>query len=162
MSTYKIARSFILPLTVLVLVPYSIHTWLTPLTFSNGGSIALGFVFILMGTSFLAWTTALFAAYGNGTLAPWDPTEKLVLLGPYRYVRNPMIIAVIMTIIGESLLFASLHLFAWAAIFWLIYHLWCVLWEEPQLELKYGRPYLYYREHVPRWVPLFKPFEYRP
>src|SRR5262249_25224701 len=45
------------------------------------------------GLVLFSWCVRLFARIGQGTLAPWDPTRKLVAVGPYRYVRNPMIAA---------------------------------------------------------------------
>jgi len=160
MSTLKIARSFILPFAVLVAVPWAIHSLLEPLHTRNVFSIALGAVFILSGLAMLAWTNVLFVAFGNGTLAPWDPTEKLVLLGPYAYVRNPMILGVIVALLGESVLFSSYWLLGWAALFALINHLWFVRWEEPELSQRYGKDYHRYSQHVPRWIPNFKPYDH--
>lgn len=114
----------------------------------------MGMLLILVGLSFLAWTSALFAAYGNGTLAPWNPTEKLVVMGPYRFVRNPMIIGVVTTLLGETLLFTSYYLLGWTLLFVIINHVWFIFWEEPNLEKQFGTPYLKYKNAVPRWIPL--------
>lgn len=160
MSTFKIARSFILPFTVLVAVPWAIHSWLEPLQTRNVFSIALGAVFILSGLAMLAWTNVLFVAFGNGTLAPWDPTEKLGLLGPYSYVRNPMILGVVVAILGEALLFSSFWLLGWSGLFAMINHLWFVRWEEPALAKRYGKDYERYAQNVPRWIPNFKPYDH--
>lgn len=154
MSTWKITRSFVLPLVVLVLVPWAIHTWFDPLLIRNTSSVVIGMLLLLIGLSFLAWTNALFVAYGNGTLAPWDPTQKLVVMGPYRFVRNPMIIGVITVLLGETILFTSFHLLGWTILFALINHSWLIFWEERRLKHQFGEAYLKYKHAVPRWIPM--------
>src|SRR5687767_1709446 len=71
----------------------------------------------LMGAGLLMMyrTISLFAREGDGTLAPWDPPRKLVVRGPYRYVRNPMITGVLTVLLGEAVLFGSPAILAWAA-----------------------------------------------
>lgn len=158
MPTWKVIRSFILPFIVLVLVPAAIHRWLDHLIFAGVFSVLLGVLFMITGLVFLTWTNLLFVALGKGTLAPWDATENLVIAGPYRYVRNPMIMGVVSTLIGEALIFGSLYLFGWALLFAAINHVWFVFWEEPDLEQKFGRPYVEYKAMIPRWVPTQKPY----
>ena len=162
MSTWKIARSFVLPVFVLLLVPWAIHEWIEPMQFLNAFAFAAGILFLLTGLSFLAWCNVLFVVYGEGTLAPWDATKKLVVLGPYRYVRNPMIVAVITTLWGETLIFGSFFILGWSLLFWLINHLYFVFKEEPQLEQKFSEAYRRYKEQVPRWIPLASPVEFDP
>ncbi len=162
MSTWKIARSFILPVIVLILVPWAIHTWLEPLSFMNGYTTFTGLLFLLAGMTMLAWTNVLFVVYGDGTLAPWDKTKKLGVLGPYRYVRNPMILGVVTTLLGETLVFGSFYLFAWSITFWLINHLYLSLHEEHELTNRFGEAYTRYKAIVPRWLPLSSPVEFDP
>ncbi|MEX2596188.1 MAG: methyltransferase [Salibacteraceae bacterium] len=162
MSTWKIAFSFLVPIFVLVVIPGIIHYGLEPLAFQNVFSTFTGILFLLTGISFLAWSSALFVAFGNGTPGPWFATEKLVILGPYRFVRNPMNIAVITTLWGETLLFGSFYILAWSILYWLISVVWLKWWEEPRLEQKFGEIYLRYKKEVPNWIPLSKPIEFDP
>ncbi len=110
-------------------------------------------VLIAAGVALWAWTVWLFARIGRGTLAPWDPTRRLVAAGPYRHVRNPMISAVLAVLIGEALVFASASLGLYAAIFFAINWLYFVLHEEPGLERRFGESYREYKRAVPRWLP---------
>ena len=105
------------------------------------------------GFALWAWTARLFARIGQGTLAAWDPTRHLVVAGPYRYVRNPMITAVLGVLLGEAALFGSLALLAWAAAFLAINYVYFLAYEEPGLERRFGEEYLSYKLNVPRWIP---------
>jgi protein-S-isoprenylcysteine O-methyltransferase Ste14 len=69
--------------------------------------VLLGLGLIGAGVALWTWTVRLFARIGKGTLAPWDPTQRLVVAGPYRHVRNPMITAVLSVLLGEAALFGS-------------------------------------------------------
>ena len=113
----------------------------------------LGAVLLAAGLALFAWTVALFARVGRGTLAPWDPTERLVVRGPYKHVRNPMISAVLAILLGEAALFGSWALLAWAAIFFGVNNVWFRLVEEPGLRQRFGADYEEYCRRVPRWVP---------
>jgi protein-S-isoprenylcysteine O-methyltransferase Ste14 len=150
----------ILPFTVVVLVP----RWLlrsegarlpwppSPLTAAGAAVFLLGFVFF-------AWSVALFTRVGRGTLAPWDPTRRLVAVGPYRHVRNPMISGVVLMLAGEALVFGSRSVALWTATFLLANHVYFVLLEEPGLEERFGEEYRAYKAHVPRWLPRLRPWK---
>ena len=112
-----------------------------------------GAVLVGAGFALWVWTVRLLARIGKGTLAPWDPTERLVVAGPYRYVRNPMITAVLTVLIGEALLFGSWAIAVWAAAFFALNWPWFVLHEEPRLERRFGDEYRAYKRAVPRWLP---------
>ncbi|MGH2838438.1 MAG: methyltransferase family protein [Thermoleophilaceae bacterium] len=99
------------------------------------------------------WTVRLFARIGKGTLAPWDPTTQLVVAGPYAHVRNPMISAVLATLVGEALIFGSAAIAIWAAIFAAINHVFFLAYEEPAVERRFGDEYRLYKQNVPRWIP---------
>jgi len=98
----------------------------------------------------------LFVRVGKGTLAPWDPTRNLVLAGPYRYVRNPMIGAVALMLLGQTLLWGSLIIGLWMIVFVGINHLYFIYMEEPGLEKRFGDNYRSYKARVPRWIPEWK------
>jgi protein-S-isoprenylcysteine O-methyltransferase Ste14 len=100
-----------------------------------------------------------FAVEGLGTPAPIAPTQKLVVTGLYRHVRNPMYVAVLAIIIGQALLFADWRLLVYAAGFWLTCHVFVLGYEEPTLEQTFGAEYERYRANVPRWVPRLRPWD---
>jgi protein-S-isoprenylcysteine O-methyltransferase Ste14 len=124
--------------------------------------VLLGLALIAAGFSLWLWTVRLFARAGEGTLAPWDATRRLVVEGPYRHVRNPMITAVLAVLAGEAALFGSLLLLAWAAAFFALNHAFFLLVEEPGLERRFGADYRAYRRNVPRWLPRRTPWTRRP
>lgn len=117
-----------------------------------------GAAFLLGGIWMWAWTVALFARIGEGTLAPWDPTRRLVVEGPYRHVRNPMIAGVLAILLGEGLLLGSPALLVWCAAFLSINTVYFLLSEEPGLERRFGEEYRAYKAAVPRWIPRRRPW----
>ncbi|MEK6276700.1 MAG: isoprenylcysteine carboxylmethyltransferase family protein [Actinomycetota bacterium] len=124
-------------------------------------AIALGIAgaaLILVGLRLWAETVRLFAAVGKGTLAPWDPTRKLVVQGPYRRVRNPMISAVAFVLLGEAAILGSPPLLVWLAAFVLVICIYIPLVEEPGLVKRFGAKYDDYRRAVPRWIPRRRPW----
>lgn len=145
----------LLPFTVTVIVPYSIGGW-------NNDRVLwmmiVGSLSGIVGITLLFYTIRLFGLLGNGTLAPWHPTQKLVVAGPYRYVRNPMISGVFFILIGESVFFNSTSIAIWAGLFFLINTTYFILAEEPSLERRFGEDYREYKRHVGRWVPRFTPY----
>ena len=120
----------------------------------NAGLLVLAF-----GVFLFASSLRRFATEGEGTLAPWDPPRQLVLRGPYRYVRNPMISGVLFILFGEALLFLSRPHFLWALIFLGMNILVIPLVEEPGLRLRFGEAYVDYCRHVPRLFPRLRPWE---
>lgn len=113
----------------------------------------LGGVVLALGAAFVLETTTRFALQGRGTPAPWAPPERFVVRGSYRLVRNPMYVGVIALIVGQALLLGREVLFAWAAVAWLLFHLFVVLEEEPGLRRRFGADYEEYCARVPRWLP---------
>jgi protein-S-isoprenylcysteine O-methyltransferase Ste14 len=120
--------------------------------------VALGLVLGGAGAALFTWTVRLFARRGRGTLAPWDPTVRLVLAGPYRHVRNPMITAVGCVLAGEAAALGSPPLGLWLAGFALANAVYIPLVEEPGLVRRFGRGYEAYRANVPRWLPRVRPW----
>ena len=114
---------------------------------------ALGCASIAVGLTFVVWTVSLFVRVGRGTLAPWDPTQRLVVRGPYRRVRNPMISGVGAILLGEVLIAGSPWLALWFAIFAALNAVYIPLVEEPGLRRRFGDDYRAYVEEVPRWLP---------
>jgi protein-S-isoprenylcysteine O-methyltransferase Ste14 len=119
----------------------------------------LGVICICLGLSLMVATIRLFVTVGKGTLAPWDPPQRLVVLGVYRNVRNPMISGVLFVLLGESMLTASLPLLRWFLIFAMINAIYIPLLEEPMLVNRFGEEYLTYKRNVPRWLPTWTPWE---
>lgn len=114
---------------------------------------ALGAPFVAGGFAMWVWTVRLFARIGKGTLAPWDPTERLVVEGPYAHVRNPMITGVLAVLLGEALVLGSPTIAIWAGVFALVNHVFFLAYEEPSVERRFGDEYRRYKENVPRWIP---------
>jgi protein-S-isoprenylcysteine O-methyltransferase Ste14 len=110
------------------------------------------------GLFLIGWTISLFDRVGEGTLAPFDPPRHLVLRGPYRYVRNPMISGVLFVLLGESVGFLSGPMLLWFAFFLALNCTYIPLYEEPGLRRRFGEEYMEYRAHVPRWVPRVRPW----
>jgi len=112
-----------------------------------------GALLFLAGFALFAWCVALFAGVGQGTLAPWDPTRRLVAVGPYRHMRNPMITGVLAMIFAEALFLGSWALAVWGATFFVVNQAYFLMLEEPGLERRFGDDYRRYRAAVPRWLP---------
>ena len=94
-----------------------------------------------------------FRVQGLGTPAPIAPTQHLVVTGLYRYVRNPIYVAVAAVVFGQALLFGDRQLFAYGAVVCLVCHLFVVGYEEPTLKKSFGAEYEAFRINVPRWMP---------
>ena len=141
----------LLPGTVAIVIP-AVVVWLGGANIEPVTTV-IGALLIAIGLALVAWTVRLFAGVGQGTLAPWDPTSTLVVCGPYRYVRNPMITGVATILAGEALLFRSWGLVVEIAIFVVVNALYFPLVEEPGLRRRFGAEYEEYRARVPRWLP---------
>lgn len=92
----------------------------------------------------------LFAVQGLGTPAPVFPTRHLVVTGLYRFVRNPMYVAVVSTILGQALILGSVE---YAGFVWLLFHVFVLVYEEPTLRGSFGSEYQRFCAAVPRWIP---------
>jgi protein-S-isoprenylcysteine O-methyltransferase Ste14 len=113
----------------------------------------VGAVLIALGAGVLLHAFARFVVEGRGTPAPIAPTERLVVGGLYRHVRNPMYVAVGVTIVGQSLLFGRPLLLAYAGVFWIVVATFVRAYEEPTLSARYGEEYAAYQRGVRRWCP---------
>ena len=114
---------------------------------------ALGAVVCLVGIAFLLHAFARFALEGLGTPAPVAPTKRLVVGGVYRFVRNPMYLAVLAVIGGQALFFGSAAVAGYGALVALAFIVFVRTYEEPTLRAKYGAEYEAYCAEVPRWLP---------
>ena len=112
----------------------------------------------LVGLSLFISSLRRFANDGKGTLAPWDPPRRLVIQGPYRYVRNPMISGVVFVLFGEALMLLSGPHVQWALIFLIINFIYIPLFEERQLKERFGEAYIEYCRHVHRLLPRIRPW----
>ncbi|MDE2973422.1 MAG: isoprenylcysteine carboxylmethyltransferase family protein [Gemmatimonadota bacterium] len=163
MTSKLVKAVIVLPGTVLALVPalLLLRAAGTPLAASPAGLAEARFwtgsALAAAGLLLAAWTTRLFVTGGEGTPAPWAPPRKLVVRGPYRRVRNPMISGVLLMLGAESLLLGSWPVAGWALVFFLINTIWLTRVEEPQLERRFGEDYRRYRANVPRWIPRVAP-----
>jgi protein-S-isoprenylcysteine O-methyltransferase Ste14 len=113
----------------------------------------LGLAVGLGGLALFIWCVSLFFTTGRGTIMPWDPTQHLVVAGPYRHVRNPMISSVLFMVIGQALWWGSWLTGALAAFFFVVNHFYFIYSEEPGLEKRFGQSYRVYKANVPRWLP---------
>ena len=162
-QTGKVVRAIIvLPLNVAVTVPSVIVITTEAIRWPEPwATVALAFGGLLIGLGLvgLARTIRLFAGIGGGTLASWDSTRKLVVVGPYRFVRNPMISSVLAILLGESLAVGSMWLLAWAAFFLTANLVYIRLFEERGLVERFGTEYEEYRRNVPAWFPRLTPWQ---
>ena len=99
-----------------------------------------------------------FIAVGRGTLVPAVPTERLVVSGLYRYVRNPMYLGALTTVAGETVLFATRQMVNYLIVVFILMHLFVILYEEPTLAHRYLEDYPRYKRNVPRWLPRLTPW----
>lgn len=147
----------LLPINVLIIIP-AIFLDLNAPEFNNWTSwlaVVTGF----LGLALVVSCVRLFAkSGGDGTPAPWDPVANLIITGPYRYVRNPMLSGVIIILFSEALVFWSLAFFIYTTLFVLLNMAYFPLVEEPGLIKRYGAAYKIYMNNVPRWIPLIKPY----
>lgn len=153
-----------LPFVVTVVIPI----WLArrnEVALTHGTTLAhqlaqiAGVCLLLTGLSLFVYSLRRFATDGKGTLAPWDPPRLLVIRGPYRYVRNPMISGVLFILFGAALLLLSAPHAVWALTVFAINAVYIPLLEEPQLRRRFGAAYIEYCNHVPRLVPRLRPWK---
>ena len=118
-----------------------------------GAPLVAGAVLVVAGAALMVWCWIDFGARGRGTPAPFDPPRRLVIAGPYRYVRNPMYIAALSVLLGQALLYASTTLVWYTVIFFLAANAFVIGYEERTLARRFGREYATYRASVRRWIP---------
>ncbi|MGH7699850.1 MAG: methyltransferase family protein [Gemmatimonadales bacterium] len=139
---------------VLVFVPARVLSWSgIERPARLGVPEVAGIAVVAAGAALVLWCVLTFAFVGRGTPAPFDPPRRLVVRGPYRFVRNPMYIGAGLALAGAALFYRSPSLLAYAALFWLVTHLFVVWYEEPVLRRTFGDAYDVYCRAVRRWWP---------
>ena len=122
-------------------------------------AILVGVAIFIIGLMLACSTIILFPKQGNGTHAPWDPSNKLIITGPYAYVRNPMITGIVLILTGEALILASWAIGLWSVVFLIINMFYFLLSEEPGLRKRFGNDYEEYCRNVPRYIPRWTPWK---
>jgi protein-S-isoprenylcysteine O-methyltransferase Ste14 len=145
------------------LAPWWISRWrLDPLFFGIPILRLAGGMLMTLGVIGLLDSFVRFAVQGVGTPAPVFPTRHLVVTGLYRYVRNPMYVAVVSTILGQGLIFGNVTLVEYGGLIWLLFHVFVPIYEEPTLRATFGSEYRLFCTEVPRWIPRFTPWSGHP
>ena len=145
------------------LVPWWISHWRVEAPFFGMRLFRLGGgMLIALGAIGLLDSFVRFALQGLGTPAPVFPTRHLVVTGLYRYVRNPMYVAVTSAILGQALIFGNVTLLEYGGMVWLLFHLFVLIYEEPTLKRSFGPEYKSFCVAVPRWIPRITPWSSHP
>jgi protein-S-isoprenylcysteine O-methyltransferase Ste14 len=132
-----------------------IVAYLVPLVLLRPGGApprSAGLAIAAAGTAVLLTCVRDFHVRGRGTLAPWDPPQRLVRTGLYRYSRNPMYVGVLIVVSGWALAWPAATLWVYAGTIAALFHLRILLGEEPWLAATFGDEWTVYKRSVPRWV----------
>jgi protein-S-isoprenylcysteine O-methyltransferase Ste14 len=159
-ATGTVGFFIIAPGTVAGLIPWLISGWTVgmPTSALVLAGIVLGGLIIVAGVAVLVRNFIRFVAEGGGTPAPPAPTDRLVVGGDYRYVRNPMYVAVVGIVLGQALLFGSVGLLLYGTVVWATTAAFVRWYEEPALIDRYGSSYQEYCAHVRAWLPRRTPW----
>jgi len=154
---------FVAPGFVAGIVPWWISQWRVEAPFLGFTPFrVVGVLLVLAGILVLLESFGRFALQGVGTPAPIFPTQHLVVRGFYRYVRNPMYVAVVSFVLGQALLFGNIRVAEYALFCWSVAHLFVITYEEPTLRKSFGSEYEVFCAHVPRWIPRITPWRESP
>lgn len=149
----------ILPVTVVVVIPLWIyHRFEGPWCWDGNLRQWIGVWLIANGAGLAAWCANLFNVVGRGTPLPFDPPKCFVVSGPYRYVRNPMMLGMLLILLGETVLSGAWRLGMYAVVIAILAHLFVRYWEEPDLRRRFGPAYKAYCAQVLRWIPRRAPW----
>lgn len=118
-----------------------------------GSGLSLGYPVAVFGLVVLGWCVRDFYVSGKGTLAPWAPPSRLVIVGLYRYTRNPMYLGVLLIVCGFALLFTSPLVATYLVIVAMSFHVRVIIVEEKWLARKFGDEWIKYEHSVSRWIP---------
>ena len=149
---------FLAPGIVAGLIPWLLTGWQIPWPSDRIVPIAIGSAIAIVGGVVILLNAFVRFARADGTPAPPMPTAHLVVVGPYRHVRNPMYEAVLAIILGQALLFGSWGTLIYAGLVFLAVALFVRFYEEPTLQDEYGDEYRDYRRNVRGWIPRVRPW----
>jgi protein-S-isoprenylcysteine O-methyltransferase Ste14 len=150
----------IAPGTLAVYLPWVFSRWQFQPVFLGIGAVRVaGCVVIVLGAVVILESFARFALQGLGTPAPVMPPKHLVVRGFYRFVRNPMYVAVLSLIVGQALLFGNVALLEYGAAVAVGFHLFVMGYEEPTLRKTFSGEYADFCANVPRWIPRLRPWD---
>ena len=139
---------------ILIYVPAQLLSWsgiIRPSTIEVQQII--GMIVGVIGALIALWCVFTFATIGGGTPAPFDPPRRLVIRGPYHFVRNPMYIGAGLALAGAALFYESTVLVLYLCVFFLVTHLFVIWYEEPTLRQNFREEYEAYCRRVRRWLP---------
>jgi len=155
-------RTLLFALTFVAVVLVAVPRWIVgggggarP---ASGAALAGAVALIATGAALMVWCWYEFATRGRGTPMPLDPPRRLVVVGPYRHVRNPMYVAGLLVIVGQATFYRVSSLLWYAAAFAVCTHLFVVGYEERTLRRRFGADYDAYRAAVRRWLPRLRPY----
>jgi len=145
------------------MVPWWISHWRVQTALLGLPVVRLaGGALLALGVTGLLDSFSRFAIQGIGTPAPVFPTRNLVVTGLYRYVRNPMYLAVVCAILGQGLILGNIQLLEYGGAVWILFHLFVLIYEEPTLRATFGSEYTTFCAEVPRWIPRLTPWTSHP
>jgi protein-S-isoprenylcysteine O-methyltransferase Ste14 len=165
-SRRRLLSSLIVPCIVLIGVPIVILVLTDPTDrgWAEDPPLSIivsfsGLLLVVVGLILFVAMVRLFSQYGKGSIMPWDPTQRLIVRGVYRHVRNPMHTGVFLVLFGEGLLLRSTPLLVLVAAVVVLHLFYIPLSEERGLERRFGEAYREYKRNVPRWIPRLTPWE---
>ena len=149
------------PGVVAGLVPWLISGWDVrwPMSAFSVAVMAFGGALLAVAVVVVIRNFVRFVVEGRGTPSPVLQTERLVVGGDYRLVRNPMYLGVVAAILGQAMIFGSLALLLYALVVWAMMASFVRWYEEPLLQSRYGEDYELYRRRVRAWVPRLRPWQ---
>ena len=147
-----VRRALVAFLALPGVVAFAVPCLVLALTGRTTITFPFGFVVLALGTVLLFWCVRDFYVAGRGTLAPWDPAQELVVVGLYRFSRNPMYLAVLAILLGWTITFGSWLLLGYLVLVAIGFHLRVVRAEEPALQRTFGEAWQDYAARVPRWI----------
>src|SRR5437867_11215321 len=152
---FAATRALVAALAFLSLWMYFVPRWFGgPHAFDS--SRPLGWIIVAVGAVISLPCIWEFAWRGLGTPAPFDPPRRLVITGPYRWVRNPMYLGAGLVLLGAAMFYGSFGLALYTIVFWSMAHLFVLFYEEPILRKKFGSEYEAYTSSRRRWMPLWR------
>ena len=139
---------------LLVLVPARVLEWSGITRAADVGILQwVGAAIVIGGAALAVWCVMTFSLVGQGTPAPFDPPRRLVVSGPYRWVRNPMYLGAVAALMGAALFYESIALAGYGILFFALAYVFVRAYEEPTLARTFGAAYDAYRHRTGRWLP---------